>query len=83
MVCLLLLTAIKLIFYINEGLEKDGRVRISKFGSFKLQKVAERNGVNPITREVLVIPAHTKVVFKGAKNLRETVNKKYNLLEAK
>lgn len=68
---------------INEGLEKDGRVRISKFGTFKLQSVAERNGINPITREAMLIPAHTKVGFKSAKYLRETVNKKYNLLEAK
>jgi len=68
---------------INEGLERDGRVRISKFGIFKLQAVKQRNGVNPSTREALVIPAHTKVVFKGAKHLKETVNKKYNLLEAK
>ena len=68
---------------INQGLERDGRVRISKFGVFKLQAVKERNGINPSTREAMVIPAHTKVVFKSAKHLKETVNKKYNLLEAK
>ena len=68
---------------INGGLEKDGRVRIFNFGTFKLQKVAERKGFNPATKEKITIPAHTKVVFKGAKNLRETVNRKYNLLEAK
>jgi len=68
---------------INEGLERDGRVRISKFGIFKLQAVKQRNGINPSTREAMVIPAHTKVVFKSAKHLKETVNKKYNLLEAK
>ena len=68
---------------INEGLEKDGRVRISKLGTFKLKSVKERNGINPITRQAMVIPAHTKVVFKSAKHLKDTVNKKYNLLEAK
>jgi nucleoid DNA-binding protein/nucleoid-associated protein YgaU len=68
---------------INEGLESDGRVRISKFGTFKLQSVKERRGINPLTRESIVIPAHTKVTFHGAKHLKETVNKKYNLLEAK
>ena len=68
---------------INEGLERDGRVRISKFGTFKLHAVKERGGINPRTREAIVIPAHTKVVFNGAKHLKETVNKKYNLLEAK
>ena len=68
---------------INEGLERDGRVRISKFGTFKLQAVKERGGIDPRSREAIVIPAHTKVVFNGAKHLKETVNKKYNLLEAK
>jgi len=68
---------------INEGLERDGRVRISKFGIFRLQTVKQRNGINPSTREAMVISAHTKVVFKSAKHLKEIVNKKYNLLEAK
>ena len=68
---------------IYEGLERDGRVRIRQFGTFKLQAVKERKGVNPRTRESIVIPAHTKLVFNGAKHLKEHVNKKYNLLEAK
>lgn len=68
---------------INEGLERDGRVRISKFGTFKLKGVKERNGINLRTRESIKIPAHTKVVFNGAKKLKDTVNLKYNLLEAK
>jgi DNA-binding protein HU-beta len=68
---------------INEGLERDGRVRIRQFGTFKLRAVKERKGVNPRTRESIVIPAHTKVVFNGAKHLKEHVNKKYNLLEAR
>jgi integration host factor subunit alpha len=68
---------------INEGLERDGRVRVSKFGTFKLHAVKERSGINPRTREAIAIPAHTKVVFNGAKHLKEIVNIKYNLLEAK
>jgi len=67
---------------INEGLVKDGQVRISQLGTFKLQRVDERAGINPQNRGAITIPAHTKVVFKGSKNLKEKVNHKYNLLKA-
>lgn len=73
----------KWITIINEGLERDGRVRISDFGVFKLQSIDERSGFNPQTREPITIPAHTKVVFNGSKKLNEHVNRRYNLLQAK
>lgn len=46
----------------------DGeKVQIQKFGSFELRKTAERNGINPKTKEPIVIPAGTKFSFKASK----------------
>ncbi len=67
---------------IAEGLKRDSRVRISKFGTLKLRHLDERQGINPQTKEAITIPEHTKVVFKGARYLQEKVNHRYNLLQS-
>ncbi len=43
------------------------------FGSFEVQEVAERQGVNPKTREKLTIPATKKVKFSAGKELADAV----------
>jgi len=58
---------------VREGLRRDGVVNISNFGTFRLKPVAERRGVNPQTREVLIIPAHHRVMFSPCKALRELI----------
>lgn len=66
-----------------EDLENEGKASITNFGSFELKEVTERNGVNPQTREEIVIPAHKKVSFKPYKALESTVNAPFAHLEAK
>ena len=64
-----------------DDLEKDGKASITNFGSFSTKEVAERTGINPQTKEEIVIPAHTKVSFKPYKALEGTVNAPFADLE--
>jgi nucleoid DNA-binding protein len=64
-----------------DDLEKDGKASITSFGSFELKDVAERTGINPQTKEEIVIPAHKKVSFKPFKALEQTVNAPFAGLE--
>ena len=64
-----------------DDLEKDGKASITSFGSFELKDVAERTGINPQTKEEIVIPAHKKVSFKPFKALEKTVNAPFAGLE--
>lgn len=48
---------------ISESLEKGEAANIRKFGSFSVVRRAERNGVNPMTKEVMIIPARKVIRF--------------------
>jgi len=61
---------------IQEGLLRDGHVRLKGLGSFKRRKVADRRGINPRTRELIEIPEHYKIVFNPDKNIKEILNVK-------
>lgn len=67
--------------FVIDDLEKDGKASITNFGSFEVKEVAERTGVNPQTKEEIIIPAHNKITFKPFKALEETVNAPYADLE--
>ena len=47
----------------------DGEVAIPDFGRFMIKQVAERQGINPSTKEKIIIPAHEKIVFKPSDNI--------------
>lgn len=68
---------------VRDDLENEGKASITNFGSFSLKKVAERTGINPQTKEEIIIPAHNKVTFKPFKALETTVNSEYEDLEPK
>lgn len=54
---------------VEEGLARDGKVRIAQFGTFRLHRVTETTGINPQTGASLVIPEHTRVLFRPAQPL--------------
>lgn len=56
-------------------LVKGNDVAISGFGTFKVSKRAARDGINPLTKEPLHIPAKNAVSFKAGKALKDEVNK--------
>ncbi len=55
--------------------QKDGKIRISDLGTFKVVKKKARTGVNPQTRKKIKIPAGKAPRFSAAKALKETVKK--------
>tara|TARA_B100000809_G_C14909262_1_gene449190 strand:+ start:298 stop:564 length:267 start_codon:yes stop_codon:yes gene_type:complete len=52
-------------------LKDKGSVTIGGFGTFATKDRAAREGINPITRDPIKIPAKTVAVFKPAKALKE------------
>lgn len=54
---------------IVEGLKKDGKVEVIGFASLKVAERGERKGINPLTKEAIVIPAKKVVKFKAGSKL--------------
>lgn len=59
---------------ICNGLVRDGEVKLSNFGTFKVLSKAERMGRNPKTYKEHIIPAKRSVSFKAALGLKRKVN---------
>jgi nucleoid DNA-binding protein len=66
---------------IGSELEKEEKVQIYQFGIFKKKWAQEKPGINPQTKEKIVIPAHNKISFKPSKLLADEVNRKYRHLK--
>ena len=57
-----------------EGLKKEGRVALVGFGTFNAKKREARDGINPLTKEPLHIPAKTVASFKAGSKLKYALN---------
>jgi DNA-binding protein HU-beta len=55
--------------------KKEGQVRISGLGTFKVVQRQARNGINPQTKKKIKIPATKVPRFSAAKALKEAVKK--------
>ncbi len=66
-----------LVDIINEGLERDGKVRLGGLGIFELHDIPETTGTNPRTGEPIPIAAHTRVAFRAASAIEKHVNRSY------
>jgi DNA-binding protein HU-beta len=61
---------------IHESLKKkEGKIRISDLGTFKVVKKKARTGVNPQTRQKIKIPATKVPRFSASRALKESVKK--------
>lgn len=49
-------------------------VALVGFGSFKLRERKSRNGINPKTKERIVIPSSRKPIFSSGKFFKDKVN---------
>ena len=58
---------------ITEALKKDEKVQLVGFGSFETKKRAERNGMNPRTKETVKIAASKVPAFKAGKALKDAI----------
>jgi len=52
---------------------KEGRIRISSLGTFRVLNINARKGVNPRTGKKMTIPAMRVPRFSAAKALKEAV----------
>ena len=59
---------------VTTGLKKEGRVALVGFGTFAAKKRAARNGINPLTKKAIKIPAKTVASFKAGSKLKEALN---------
>lgn len=59
---------------VTDALAKGDKVQLIGFGTFEVSQRAEREGINPKTKEKITIPASTAVKFKAGKALKDAVN---------
>lgn len=59
---------------VTDALKSGDKVNLIGFGSFEVRDRAERQGVNPKTKEKITIPASKSPAFKAGKNLKDIVN---------
>lgn len=61
---------------IKDSLQKDKKVDIAGFGKFEVIQRDSRTGINPLTKEKIVIPATKTLKFKPGKQFKNKVNNK-------
>ncbi len=59
---------------ITEGLKKEGKVALVGFGTFSAKKRDAREGINPLTKEAIKIPAKMVASFKAGSKLKDAIN---------
>ncbi len=59
---------------ITDGLKKDGKVALVGFGTFAAKERPAREGINPLTKEPLKIPAKVAATFKAGSKLKDALN---------
>lgn len=59
---------------IQTGLKKEGKVALVGFGTFSAKKRPAREGINPLTKEKIKIPAKTVASFKAGSKLKDALN---------
>ena len=62
---------------ILEGLKKNEKVKIAKFGTFILRDKNSRVGRNPKTKEIKLISKRKVVLIKTSKELKIKINQTY------
>lgn len=60
---------------IQEGVQRDGEVVLTGFGSWHRRERAPRMGRHPATGETIEIPAGQSVAFRPARAWRETLGR--------
>ena len=59
---------------ITEGLKNEGKVALVGFGTFSAKERSAREGINPLTKEAIKIPAKTVASFKAGSKLKDAIN---------
>ena len=61
---------------IFDELKKNGKVKITNFGTFTVRKKNRRIGRNPKTKEIKTISERNVILFKPSKEFKEFINLK-------
>ena len=56
------------------NLENEGKIKISKFGTFSVRSKKSRLGRNPKTKEIKEISERNVVLFKPSKEFKKLIN---------
>ena len=59
---------------ITSGLKSEGKVTLVGFGTFSAKKRNGRDGINPLTKEAIKIPAKVVASFKAGNKLKDALN---------
>jgi len=59
---------------ITKGLKDSKKVTLVGFGTFSAKVRAAREGINPLTKETIKIPAKTVASFKAGSKLKDAIN---------
>jgi len=57
-----------------KNLEREGKIKISKFGTFTVRVKKSRIGRNPKTKEIKEISERNVVLFKPSKEFKKLIN---------
>ena len=63
-----------LFILIIENIEKEKKIKISKFGTFIIRNKKSRIGRNPLTKESKIISKRNVVLFKPSKEFKLSIN---------
>ncbi len=63
---------------ITSNLKKEGKLKISKFGTFSLRLKNSRIGRNPKTKEEKTISKRNVILFKPSKDFKKLINTDYD-----
>ena len=63
---------------IVSNIKNEGKLKLSKFGTFTIRKKKSRIGRNPKTKEAKVISDRDVVLFKPSKEFKAYINLKDN-----
>ena len=61
---------------ILDNLKKNGKIKISKFGTFSIRNKKSQLGRNPLTKEKKIISSRNVVLFKASKEFKDLINSK-------
>ena len=59
---------------IIENLQKEKKLKFSRFGTFSIRNKKSRIGRNPLTKEQKTISQRNVVLFKASKEFKDLVN---------
>ena len=63
---------------IVSNIQKEKKLKLSKFGTFSIRQKKSRIGRNPKTKETKIISSREVVLFKPSKEFKDFINLKDN-----